>query len=435
MSAPPFAEAVRTWLRIGCLSFGGPAGQISLMHRVLIDEKKWIDEPRFLHALNYCMLLPGPEAQQLAIYVGWLLHGAKGAVTAGVLFVLPGALVMLVLSALYAGYADLALVEGLFYGVKAAVIAVVIEALLRISKRALKTPAHWTLAGAAFVAIYAFAAPFPLIVLAAAFIGVCVARLRPGAFGPAVHAPTSTALAERAPGALKNAAVALALWLGPLFFLLIALGPQNIFAATALLFSKMAVVTFGGAYAVLAYVAQEAVATKEWLEAAEMMDGLGLAETTPGPLVLVLEFVGFLAAFRAETGLPPLVAGSLGALVAVWFTFAPCFFWIFLGAPFMERMREARALNAALSAVTAAVVGVILNIAVLFSLHVLFRESMIVSAGPLRLALPGAPTLDPIALLLSVASAVALLRFHAGMIITLAGAATIGAGLRLAGIS
>lgn len=428
---PSFAEAVRTWLRIGCLSFGGPAGQIAMMHRVLIDEKKWIDEPRYLHALNFCMLLPGPEAQQLATYVGWLLHGAKGAVAAGILFVLPGALVMLGLAALYVSFANIPLVEGIFYGVRCAVIAVVIEAMLRISKRALKTPVMWLFAATAFVAICFLAAPFPLIVLGAAFSGFFGARWRPDLFAAPAATPGASALPERASGAARNAAVALALWIGPLLLLLIALGPDHVFTKAAVFFSKMAVVTFGGAYAVLAYVSQEAVQTHGWLEAREMLDGLGLAETTPGPLVLVLEFVGFLAGFRAETGLSPLVGGALGALVAVWFTFAPCFFWIFLGAPFMERMREARALNAALSAVTAAVVGVVLNLAVFFALHVLFRNVGAVEMGPLRIPAPDLASLDLFALLLAIGAGVALLRFHVGMIQTLASAAAIGVAWRL----
>ncbi|MEQ1930285.1 MAG: chromate transporter [Parvularculaceae bacterium] len=382
------------------------------------------------------MLLPGPEAQQLATYVGWLLHGAKGAIAAGVLFVLPGALLMLALSALYASFADLTLVAGLFYGVKAAVIAVVIEALLRISKRALKTAAMWTLAGAAFAAIFLFAAPFPLIVLAAALIGYAGALARPDFFpAPDAKGGPASLLPERSRGALRNAAVALALWLGPLIGLVIFCGRDHMFTEAAVFFSKMAVLTFGGAYAVLAYVAQEAVAVQGWLLPGELLDGLGLAETTPGPLVLVLEFVGFLAGFRAGTGLPPLVSGAVGALIAVWFTFAPCFFWIFLGAPFMERLRDARALNAALSAVTAAVVGVVLNLAVFFTVHVLFRDVATAAVGPLRIALPEFGSLDPVALALAVGAGLALLRFHVGMIATLVGAAALGAGLRLAGLA
>ena len=426
---PTFGEALRTWTKIGCLGFGGPAGQIALMHRVLIDEKKWIDEPRFLHALNFCMLLPGPEAQQLATYVGWLLHGAKGAIAAGVLFVLPGALVMLALSMLYVTFGEVALVEGLFFGIKAAVIAVVLEALLRIARRALKTRAHWALAGAAFLAIFVLRAPFPLIVLAAAALGFAGERfMKTDGAGAAAQ---SSAPPAKARGAFLGAALSLALWFGPLALLWIALGEESIFTETAIFFSQMAIVTFGGAYAVLAYVAQEAVAARGWIEAGEMLDGLGLAETTPGPLVLVLQFVGFLAAYRAETGLSPLAAGTLGALVAVWFTFAPCFFWIFIGAPFMERLRQARALNAALAAVTAAVVGVILNLAVFFALHVLFRRLADLRLGPLHIPAPDFASLDIAALALAAGASVALLNLKFGMLRTLAAAAAVGAALKL----
>ncbi len=435
-AAPSFAEAFRVWLRIGFLSFGGPAGQIALMHRILIDEKKWIDEPRFLHALNFCMLLPGPEAQQLATYVGWLLHRTWGGVVAGILFVLPGALVMLLLSILYVSYTDLSAVQGIFFGVKAAVIAVVSEAVIRISRRALTSRALVAVAAAAFIAIFFFAAPFPAIVLAAALTGFAGSALRPdlrranSAHGESLLSTTRVDVR----GALRNAAVCLFLWIAPGAALFAALGPDHVFVTEAAFFSKMAVVTFGGAYAVLAYVAQQAVETYGWLATGEMIDGLGLAETTPGPLILVLEFVGFLAGYRGETGLPPLLAGTIGAFVAVWFTFVPCFFWIFLGAPFMERLRGARRLNAALAVITAAVVGVILNLAVWFSVHVLFTEVNVWAVGPVRTLSPDFASIDVYALVLSAAAILAMLRFKAGMLPTLGAAAAAGLALSVLGL-
>jgi len=433
-----FGEAARTWLRIGLLSFGGPAGQIALMHRVLVDEKRWIDEGRFLHALNYCMLLPGPEAQQLATYVGWLLHGIRGGVVAGVLFVLPGALVMLALATLYAGYADLTLVGAAFFGIKAAVLVVVVEAVLRIGRRALRSRAAVAVAVAAFVAIFFLAAPFPLIVLGAAATGYGLHRLRPGLLaGGAGHGPAGSAVVNgrmpRTGGALAAAAVCLALWVIPVAALFALLGPDDVFVRIALFFSKMAVVTFGGAYAVLSYIAQQAVESYGWLTAGEMLDGLGLAETTPGPLILVGQFVGFVGAFRGAHGLDPLAAGALGAALTVWVTFVPCFLWIFLGAPFIERLRGNRALDAALSAITAAVVGVVLNLGVWFALHVFFGTVVETRAGPLRLFVPDFATVDLAAVGLSLAAAVALLRFKVPMLAVLAGAAAAGMALSAIG--
>jgi chromate transporter len=438
-----FAEAFRVWLKIGLMSFGGPAGQIALMHRVLVEERRWIGEARFLHALNYCMLLPGPEAMQLATYVGWLLHRLKGGLVAGILFVLPGFFVILALSALYAGYREVPAVAAAFYGIKAAVLAVVIEALIRIGRRALTHPLAYALAGAAFIAIFFLSVPFPLIVLGAAALGPVLARLVPGAFaerkrGAGVEeGPPAVvdALIEsgRAPHTRPDARRLLlvtlgfgALWLAPVALLWALLGGGSVFAQIGFFFSKMAVVTFGGAYAVLAYVAQQAVETYGWLGPGEMLDGLGLAETTPGPLILVLEFVGFLAAYREAGALEPMLAGLLGAVLTVWVTFVPCFLWIFAGAPYVEALRGRPALAAALAAITAAVVGVILNLAVWFALHVLFGEVRELDAGPLRLLAPVAASLDPVALILAVAALVALLRFHVGMIPVLAGAALCG---------
>ncbi len=444
----PFGEAVRVWLKIGLMSFGGPAGQIALMHRMLVEERRWIGEARFLHALNYCMLLPGPEAMQLATYVGWLLHRLKGGLVAGILFVLPGFCVILGLSVLYAGFREAPAVAAAFYGVKAAVLAVVIEALIRIGRRAMTHPLALALAAVAFIAIFFLEAPFPLIVLGAALIGPILARLAPGAFaerrraadaveGPpaVVDALIEAGLAPHTRPDLKRVLATVlgfgALWLGPVLVLWVALGRDSVFTQIGVFFSKMAVVTFGGAYAVLAYVAQQAVETYGWLGPGEMLDGLGLAETTPGPLILVLQFVGFLAAYRDTGTLEPMVAGLLGATLTVWVTFVPCFLWIFAGAPYVEALRGRPGLSAALAAITAAVVGVILNLALWFALHVLFAEIHEIRAGGLRLLVPEASSLDPVALVLAVAALVALLRFKFGMLPVLGAAALSGVAVRL----
>jgi len=433
-----FGEAFRVWLRIGLLSFGGPAGQIALMHRVLVDEKKWISEARFLHALNYCMLLPGPEAQQLATYVGWLLHKTVGGLVAGILFVLPGAAVILVLSILYAGFRDVTLVQALFFGIKAAVLAVVIEAVIRIGKRALKNHAMYAIAAAAFIAIFFLEAPFPLIVIGAAIVGFIGGKTRPDLFvlksghGDAAEeedrldgdrfAHTKPSLAR----ALTVLVVCLLLWFGPIALLWSSLGADHVFVKEGLFFSKMAVVTFGGAYAVLAYVAQQAVETYQWLAPGEMLDGLGMAETTPGPLIMVVQFVGFMGAFRNPGALDPMVAGMFGAAVATWVTFVPCFLWIFLGAPFIEALRGKPLLTAALSAITAAVVGVILNLAIWFGLHVIFAAVGEMHVAGLRLLVPDWGTLNVFSLILTVGALVAMLRFKVGMIPTLATTAALG---------
>ena len=443
---PTLGEATRVWARIGLLSFGGPAGQIALMHRMLVEERRWIGDGRFLHALNFCMLLPGPEAQQLATYVGWLLHGLRGGVIAGVLFVAPGAAAIMALSILYAVWGDVPLVGALFYGMKAAVLAIVLQALVRIAGRALRSVAARVTAGVAFLAIFALAIPFPVIVLGAGLAGWLSARAGLAWFASGGHggrvevADRETVLGEEAEigaaarrGAFLAGGVALALWLGPVAAIL-ALAPGSVFAEIATFFSTMAVVTFGGAYAVLAWVAQEAVATHGWLSPGEMMDGLALAETTPGPLILVLQFVGFLAAFRDAGGMEPLVAGMLGGLLATWVTFAPCFAWIFLGAPWMERLRGDRALSAALGAVTAAVVGVILNLSVWFALHVVFAETATVAAGPLRLVLPVAGSLDPVAAGLTLLALVAAFGLKMGVPAMIGLWALAGMGLHLAGV-
>ena len=439
----PFAEAVRVWLRVAALSFGGPAGQIAVMHRILVDEKRWIGEARFLHALNFCMLLPGPEAQQLAIYIGWLLHRTWGGVVAGVLFVLPGFLAILVLSLVYVAHREAPLLEGVFFGLKAAVVAIVVQAVIRIGGRTLRDRASIAVAAAAFVAIFAFGVPFPLIVLAAGLSGWLASRLGSEAFRPGGHGngrpglrDEDSALGVEVPehalgqSTLGPAAVCLGLWLAPVAAVVLALGPDAVFARLAVFFSQMAVVTFGGAYAVLAYVAQAAEGYG-WVTAGEMLDGLGMAETTPGPLIMVVQFVGFLAAFRDPGGLDPWLAGVLASVLVTWVTFVPSFLWIFLGAPWIERLRGNRGLAGALAAITAAVVGVILNLALWFGLNLVFRESVAVRGFGLRLDVPVPSSVDWAALALLVAALVATLRFRVGLAPLLAGAATLGVLWRL----
>jgi chromate transporter len=435
-----FAEATRVWLRVALLSFGGPAGQIAVMHRILVEEKKWISESRFLHALNYCMLLPGPEAQQLATYIGWLLHRTAGGLVAGTLFVLPGVVAILILSILYAGFKELTLVQAIFFGIKAAVLAIVVEAVIRIGKRALKNGAMVALAAAAFVAIFFLDVPFPLVIIGAGLIGYIGGRVDPERFAviqghaagaaPAVDTLLEGDLEHARPSlarAAKVLAIWLPLWLGPLAMIVWMLGPGNVFSEIGVFFSKMAVVTFGGAYAVLAYVAQEAVQHYRWLTASEMLDGLGMAETTPGPLIMVLQFVGFLAAFRSPGTLNPYVAGVFASVLTTWVTFTPCFLWIFLGAPYVERLRGNRALSAALSAITAAVVGVILNLAVWFALHLAFGEVNELRAYGLKLQVPVLATVNVASVVLAAAAFVAMLRFKVGMMPVIAASAVLGA--------
>lgn len=438
-----FGEAIRVWARVASLSFGGPAGQIAVMHRILVDEKRWIGEERFLHALNYCMLLPGPEAQQLAAYIGWLLHKTKGGLVAGTLFVLPGFLSILALSYIYVLLGHAPLIVGLFFGLKAAVLAVVIEAVVRIGKRALKNNLMRGMALAAFVAIFFLDAPFPLIVLMAGLAGFIGGRAGLSAFKVGSgHASTATnivhdrdtALGEGLPDharpnlawSLKISGTLLVLWLVPVGLLFAFLGPNDVFTRIASFFSQMAMVTFGGAYAVLAYVAQEAVGTYGWLKPGEMLDGLGLAETTPGPLIMVTQFVGFLAAFREANGLPPLVAATLGAILTTWVTFIPCFLWIFAGAPFIERMRGNAALSATLNAITAAVVGVILNLALWFAIHTLFGQVTRVAVIGRGFDMPILASLNVPALLLATGAAIAVFRFKIGMIPVLGTSAALG---------
>lgn len=425
--AVAFGEAVGVWARIAALSFGGPAGQIAVMHRIVVDERRWVGERRFLHALNYCMLLPGPEAHQLAIYLGWLMHGVRGGLVAGTLFVLPGFLVMLGLSAIYAAFGNMGLVAGIFYGLKAAVLAIVLQAVVRIGRRSLGNRPLALVAAGAFLAIFAFGIPFPLIVLAAGVIGWAATRAGSPHFRPGGHAAARDGLAEpdsllgdwspdvRGWEALRTPAILAVLWLAPVAALVLAFGPDQVFARLGIFFSQMAVVTFGGAYAVLAYVAQQAVGHYGWLAPGEMLDGLGLAETTPGPLILVVDFVGYLAAWRSPGGLPPWLAGVLGASLVAWVTFLPSFLWIFLGAPYAERLRGNAALAGALAAIGAAVVGVILNLALWFALHVLFARVVPVEVLGATLSLPDPRSLDPVALALMLGAVVAVFRFKLGL--------------------
>lgn len=434
---PSFGEALRTFAKIGFLSFGGPAGQIALMHRILVDEKRWLDEARYLHALNYCMLLPGPEAMQLATYAGWLLHGVRGGLAAGLLFVLPGAVVLTALSAAYLLLGDIPLVQGLLFGLKAAVLAVVLEALIRVSRRALKGGGAVAIAVAAFIAIAFLKLPFPLIIAAAALVGAGLhwARLNGDASKAAVaydadykSMPEWTHPSTRR--FLGTLAIWLAIWFAPMAAFYFFLGGAHVFSQEAVFFSKMATVTFGGAYAVLAYVAQQAVEVYGWLRPDEMLTGLGLAETTPGPLILVLVFVGFLGGARLS-GLEPLAGGLAGAAVTLWFTFVPCFLWIFVGAPYVERLRSVEWLSAALAAVTAAVVGIIANLAVWFALHVLFADVRDMAFGPFILPVPALATFDAAAAVIAVSAGIALVRFHANMIVVLVVAALAGMGWTL----
>ena len=449
---PSLAEAIRIWARIGLLSFGGPAGQIALMHRILVEEQRWLGEKRFLHALNYCMLLPGPEAMQLAVYIGWLMHRTLGGIIAGVLFVLPGVVAIMALSWIYALYGNVGPVEALFFGLKAAVLAIVVQAVIRIGTRALKNGAMVAVAAASFVAIFGFAVPFPLIILIAGLIGFFGARAGLPAFlGGGGHGKVGkvqvddadTLLGEESPDhtrvnrawAFRISAVFLALWLAPVALLFAVFGPANVFAQIAAFFSVMAVVTFGGAYAVLAYVAQEAVQNFGWLAPGEMLDGLGMAETTPGPLIMVTQFVGFMGAFRDASGLSPLMAATLGGLLTTWVTFTPCFLSIFLGAPFIERLRDNKVLTAALTAITAAVVGVILNLAVWFGLHVVFDEVRTVIAFGLDLDVPIWSTVNPAAAALVLAALVVVFHFKLGPVPVLVGSALAGMALALMGLT
>lgn len=427
---PSFADAFRFWLRLGFISFGGPAGQIAIMQTELVDRKKWISQSRFLHALNFCMLLPGPEAMQLAIYIGWLLHKTRGGIVAGVLFVIPSMFVLWALSFVYAAYGNIPWIAAIFYGLKPAVMAIVAVALLRIGRKALQNPVMWCLAAAAFAGIFFFKISFPLIILAAALVGLVGERIRPNTFvvaGTSDGNKSDSVLSddEESPSharpswsrAARISIVCLALWWTPIFLAGFWLGWDHTLFKEGLFFSKAAVVTFGGAYAVLPYVAQQAVDTFGWLQTGQMMDGLGLAETTPGPLIMVLQFVGFMGGWHKPGLLSPLLAGTLGALITTWVTFVPCFLWIFLGAPHIEQLRGNIKLTAALSAVTAAVVGVILNLAVWFGLHALF---------------PAGRAVDWFALVVGVIALVGMLRWNWNVIPVVIGSGLAGLFYQLA---
>jgi chromate transporter len=441
-------QALRVWLRVAALSFGGPAGQIAVMHKIIVEEKRWVSDNRFLHALNYCMLLPGPEAQQLATYIGWLMHRTFGGIMAGGLFIVPGIISIMALSYVYAVFGNVGFVTAMFFGLKAAVLAIVLDAVVRVGKRALKNRAMLCFAAAAFIGIFFFGVPFPIIILAAGVIGFVGGRAGlpqfavGGGHGPAKDSAVEESLLGEElpphanptiPQSLRVGAMWLCIWLAPVIALLVLASGDSVFTKIAVFFSTMAVVTFGGAYAVLAYVAQQAVENYHWLKPGEMLDGLGMAETTPGPLIMVLQFVGFMAAFRAPGSLSPVMAGTLGGLIATWVTFTPCFLWIFLGAPFIEQLRGNKALAGAMSAITAAVVGVILNLAIWFAIHSVFQETRPFKGFGLSVDLPIPASLDPWALALCAAAVVAIFRFKVGMIRTLLACSAMGVLLYLGG--
>lgn len=446
-------EAVRVWALIGLQSFGGPAGQIALMHRILVQEKKWVSEARFLHALNYCMLLPGPEATQLATYIGWLMHRTAGGLVAGCLFILPGFMSILALSLLYAAHRDLTFIEGLFFGLKPALLAVVVQAVIKIGGRALRGKAMYAVAAAAFVAIFVFDVPFPFIVLGAAIAGLALNAADHGqqasdTSAPRAGDPHADNPHARDPGTgdanvndaedgsllgnqlpehtrpspartVRTAVVWLCVWLVPVGALAHALGPGDVFTKQAMFFSTAAVVTFGGAYAVLAFIAQQAVEVYGWLRPGEMLDGLGMAETTPGPLIQVVQFVGFMGAYREPGPMNPYAAGALASVLVTWVTFAPCFLWIFVGAPFIESLRRSRRLAWALTAVTAAAVGVILNLAIWFAVHALFEEVATVRGWGAKVIVPVLASISPASAAIAVVAALLLFWFKRGMITTL----------------
>ncbi len=421
-------DLTRESFRIGCLGFGGPAGQIALMHRVYVDEKKWIDDTTFAQSLNYCTLLPGPEAQQLATYLGWRWHGALGGVISGALFVLPGALVMIALAWAYALYGTLPASAAIFLGIKAAVVALVAEALWKISKRALKTRVDLIIALVSFVALLLFNLPFPLVVLVAGIVGYLRPRTAATSAAPAV-APVKASIA----GSLRAALVWGAAWFAPLTASALVLGPDHVLTKVGVFFSKMAIVTFGGAYATLAYVQQEAVATEGWLTAPQMLDGFGLAETTPGPLVLVNQFVGFLAGWQSEGG--GLWLALLAAVMTSWCTFAPSFVWIFAGAPYAERLNAFPPARGALSAITAAVLGVIAVLAVSFATAVLFKAQLnIATPWGHTLHVPDVTAPNLPAILIALVCAAALIRFKVNVLWVIAGAALAGYAFGVAGM-
>ncbi|PYK77441.1 MAG: chromate transporter [Verrucomicrobia bacterium] len=423
-AAPSFAEAFKFWLKLGFISFGGPTGQIAIMQTELVEKKKWVSQSRFLHALNFCMLLPGPEAQQLAIYIGWLLHKTWGGIVAGAFFVIPSIFILWGLSFIYAAFGNIPWIAAIFYGLKPAVTAIVLTAVIRIGRKALKNEVMWTLAALAFIAIYFFKIPFPAIILSAGMIGFAGGLLWKSKFENASKEnPTSEASVisdeQESPAharpnlsrAFWVSIVWLTLWLAPTLLIGALRGWDSTLFKEGLFFSKAAVVTFGGAYAVLPYVTQQALFHYGWLKPGQMLDGLGLAETTPGPLIMVLQFVGFMGAWQHPEGLPPLLAATIGALVTTWATFTPCFLWIFLGGPYIEQLRGNSRLTSTLSAITAAIVGVVLNLAVWFALHVFF---------------PATGTIDWFAIILCIAAFVAIARYKIDIVAVIIGAGLFG---------
>jgi chromate transporter len=441
----PLRDAFRYWLKLGFINFGGPAGQIAIMHKGLVDENRWISNDRFLHALSFCMLLPGPEAQQLAIYIGWLLNGVLGGIIAGVLFVLPAFFLLLGLSWTYAVHGDVTWVAAVFYGLRAAVIGLVLVAVIRIGEKALRNPVLVAVGATAFLSIFFVKVPFPLIIAGAALIGYVGARVRPLLFRTSdldeggadqsdvvIHDEHESDMRPSRGRTLRVLAVGLAVWWVPLLVVVALRGTDDTLSKEALFFSQMAMVTFGGAYAALAYINQAAVQHFGWLGPGQMVTGLGLAESTPGPLILVAEFVGFLGAYRFPGGLDPVLAGVLGASVTVWATFAPCFLWIFLGAPYIERLRGNESLNGALAAVTAAVVGVILNLAVTFGIATLFDEVRTGELFSLTFPVPQFDSIDVFALALAIVSFVGLWRYGWNVLWVVGGSATAGLIYRLA---
>lgn len=427
----PLRETTKAWFKISLQTFGGPAGQIAVMQRSLVDEHRWIGERRFLHALSYCMLLPGPEAQQLAVYVGWLLNGVRGGLIAGVLFVLPGVVALLALSAIYVTFGDTTLISALFVGLSAAVLAIVAQAVIKVTKRALHHRALVALAVAAFVALTIFGVPFPVVIAAAAFIGWALGRFRPGLMAATAKKSSADetdplisddALHHAQPSWRRGALVlglGIPLWLAPIGIAFAFTGLHSVYTQQGLFFSGTALVTFGGAYAVLAFVAQQAVATYGWLAPGEMVKGLALAETTPGPLIMVVQFVAFLGAFRDPGSLDPWTAAVLASLLVTWVTFVPSLLFIFLGAPYVERLRGNRCLSAALTGITAAVVGVIANLGVYFATHTLFADSASATWGPVDLEVPVLSSLQPWALLLTIAAMVMIFKLRWSVLRTL----------------
>ncbi|MET9572693.1 chromate efflux transporter [Streptomyces virginiae] len=439
-------QAIRAWFAISWQTFGGPAGQIAVMQRALVEDKRWIGQQRFNHALSYCMLLPGPEAQQLAIYTGWLLNGTRGGLIAGTLFVLPGVLALLALSALYVSFGSTAAVTGVFAGLAPAVAAIVVQAVSRVAKRSLTHPLLVALAAVSFAALALFSVPFPAVIAAAALAGWLIGHFRPGALKPAAgHGAgdgpppliPDDALHHEQPGRRRTWRIltaGLLLWAVPVAAVALLTGADSVFTAQGLFFSGTALVTFGGAYAVLAFVAQQAVQTYGWLSAKEMVSGLALAETTPGPLIMVVQFVAFLGAYRDPGSLDPWAAALLGALLTTWVTFVPCFLFILLGAPYIERLRGNRRISAALTGITAAVVGVIANLALYFAEHTLFTDVADKSFGPVHIALPDLATLRPAALAIAVIAALLIFKLRWSVLRTLGVCAVLGLGAAVVGL-